>query len=65
MEMEEAMSSKTVVSYCNTTQHHKSEDLDLTLYHCENIMSLIINTNMVDVLISEVNVALVPLSAGS
>jgi len=29
LKMEAARSSETLVSYCNTTQHHNPEDLDM------------------------------------
>jgi len=38
---EAAQSSKTLVSFCNTTQCHSSEDLDLNLYHRDNLTSRI------------------------
>jgi len=38
------MSSKTVASYHNTTQHKNPEDLHLNLHCCENLKPCIISS---------------------
>jgi hypothetical protein len=38
---EAAMSSETMVSYCNTMWHHNAEDLNLNLHCGENLKPLI------------------------
>jgi hypothetical protein len=37
--MEAARASQTLVSYSNTTQHHKSENLDFNHHHHVNLKS--------------------------
>jgi hypothetical protein len=44
LNMEAARSSYTSVSYCNTTQHHNPEDLDLNLHHWNLKSHIMINT---------------------
>jgi hypothetical protein len=39
LKMEAAKSFEMLVSYCNTTWHHNTEDIDLNLHHCRNLKS--------------------------
>jgi len=41
LKMEAVRSSKVLVSYCDTTLHHSLEDLNLNVYHHENLKSCI------------------------
>jgi hypothetical protein len=41
LKRETAKSSETLVSYCNTTRRHSTEDLDFSLYRRENLKSRI------------------------